>query len=123
MERLDCAESAIFLIVNYHFDMETRYLCLGWCFMGVLKVYHKFFKGASRSINECFQKDSNVSALCFKGVLGCFYQKKVSFCVQKSWQLPMQTQLDRNTLRTPLAHPLHTQESQGNTLDIILKYP
>ena len=78
------AESAIFLIINYHCDMETTYLCLGWCFMVVLMVYHKFFKGNSRSINEYIQNDSNVSALCFKGVLGCFYQKKVSVCVQKS---------------------------------------
>ena len=90
--------------------------------MGVLMVYHYFFKGASRSINECFQKDSNVSALCFKGVLGCFYPKKVSFCVERSWQLPIQTQLDRSTLRIPLAHLLHTQQSQQNTLEIIFKY-
>ena len=47
--------------------------------MVVLMVFHKFFKGASRSINECFQKDSNVSALCFKGVLGCFYPKRFPF--------------------------------------------
>ena len=74
--------------------------------MVVLMVYHKFFKGNSRSINECSQKDSNVSGLCFKGVLGCFYQKKVSFFpgFQKSWQLPMQTQLDRITLRK---HPVY----------------
>ena len=90
--------------------------------MGLLMVYHKFFKGASRSINECFQNYSNVTGLCFKGVLGSFYQKKVSFCVQKSWQLPRQTQLDRSTLRTPLAHLLHTQQSHQNTLEIIFKY-
>ena len=80
--------------------------------MGVLKVYHKFFKGASRSINECFQKDSNVSALCFKGVLGCFYQKK-GFLVQ--------TQMDRSILRIPLGQLFHTQQSHQNTLEIIFK--
>ena len=52
--------------------------------MVVLMVYHNFFKGNSRSINEYIQNDSNVSALCFKGVLGCSYQKTVSVCVQKS---------------------------------------
>ena len=87
--------------------MENTYLCLGCCFMGVLRVFHKYFEGASRSFHECLQKDLNVSSLCFNNVLECFIKKKVYFCVQKSWQLPMQTQLDRNTLRTPLAHPLH----------------
>ena len=56
---------------------------------------------------------------CFR----MFLSKKVYFCVQKSWQLPMQTQLDRCTLRIPSAHLLHTQQSHQNTLEIILKCP
>ena len=39
--------------------------------------------------------------LCFKGVLGYFLSKKVQFCVKRSFQLPIQTQLERKPLRTP----------------------
>ena len=38
--------------------------------MGVLRVFHKYFEGASRAFQECFKEDSNESVLCFKGVLG-----------------------------------------------------
>ena len=37
------AESAVFLIINDYCDMGNTYLCLGWCFMGVLSVFHKNF--------------------------------------------------------------------------------
>ena len=51
-------------------------------FMGALRVFHKYFEGLSWSFHDCFHEDSNVSALCFKGVLGCFYQTrmKLHFC-------------------------------------------
>ena len=97
----------------------VTYLCLGWYFMSALWVFHKNLECASRSFHECFQKDSNVSALCFKGDLGYF----VFFLVQKSWQLPIQTQLDRNALKTHFARLSHTYNSHWNTLEIVLKYP
>ena len=53
-------------------------------------------------------------ALFFKGILGCYCQKKrFTFFIQKSCQLLKQTQLDRNSLRTPLAPALHTQDAQS----------
>ena len=56
--------------------------------MGVLRVFHKYFEGASMSFHECSQKDSNVSALCFKAVFRMFFlSKKAYFSVQKSRQL------------------------------------
>ena len=91
--------------------MGNTYLSLGWCFLGVLEDFHKYLECVSRSFYESFQKDSNVCASCFEGVLGCFLSKNGLLCIRKPWQLPMQTQLDRKTLRTPLAHPLHTEES------------
>ena len=66
--RLDCAENAVFLIISDYCEMGNTYLCLGWCFMGVLSVFHKNFEGSSRSFHECFQKDLNIWALCVKGV-------------------------------------------------------
>ena len=104
--------------LSFYCDKGNIFLCKGGCFMGVLRIFHKYFEGASR----CFQKDSNISALCFKCVLGCFCQKSFTFCVHMSFQLPMQTQSDRNTLSTRLTQPSRTQESHCNTLEIILKY-
>ena len=49
--------------------------------------------------------------LCFMEALEYFLSKKVHSCVQKLFQLPMQTQLERKALRTPSALPLHIQES------------
>ena len=51
LKRLDCAESAVFLKMNNHCDMGNTYLCLGWCFMGVLRLFHKYFEGALRSFH------------------------------------------------------------------------
>ena len=73
--------------------------------MGVLRVFHKYFKGASRLFHECLQKDLKVSVLCFKGVLGCFLSKKGDFSVQKSCQLLMQTQKHpKDSLATPVTY-------------------
>ena len=74
------------------------------------------------SFYECFKTDLNVSVLCFRGGLGCFCQKKAYFCVLKSRRLPILTQMDRNTQRPPAVHPLHTQESNWNDIEIILEH-
>ena len=101
-----------------------RYISKGGCFVGVLRVNHKHFESASMSFYERSQNDSTVSVLCFKSVLGWFCKnKKGYFCVQKPGQLPMQTQLDRKTLRIPFAHPSYIKELHWNTLEIIWKYP
>ena len=59
--------------------MGNTYLCLGWCFLGVLVVFYKYFEGASMSFHECSQKDSDISALCLKGVIGFFCPKRLTF--------------------------------------------
>ena len=43
--------------------------------MSVSVVFHKNLECASRLFHERFQKDPNVSSLCFKGVLGYFCQQ------------------------------------------------
>ena len=88
IQRLDCAESAVFLMINDHCDMGNTYLCLCLCFLGVLRISHKYFEGASRSFNECLQKDLFVSSLCFNGVLGCFYQKRFTFVYRSHGSYP-----------------------------------
>ena len=65
--------------LSFYCDKGNIFLCKGGCFMGVLRIFHKYFEGASRFFEKCFQKDSNISALCFKCVLGCFCQKKLYF--------------------------------------------
>ena len=47
--------------------------------MVILRVFHKYFEGALMSFHECSQKDSDVSALCFTGVIGCFCPKRLTF--------------------------------------------
>ena len=44
IKRLDCAESEVFLIINYHCDMENTCLCLSWCFQAILQVFRGCFK-------------------------------------------------------------------------------
>ena len=74
---LDCAESAFFLIINYYCGIVNTYLCLGWCFMGILSVFHKNFEGSSRSFHECFQKDLNICmGVVHQGCLRIFLWKK-----------------------------------------------
>ena len=51
--------------------------------MSVSVVYHKNLECASRSFHERFQKDPNVSSLCFKGVLGGFH--KCLECASRSF--------------------------------------
>ena len=65
------------VLLKLEFDTEDQVLLsLGWCFIGVLGGFHKYLECASRSFYECLQKDSNVCASCFKGVLGCLFVKK-----------------------------------------------
>ena len=98
---LVCAESAVFLIINNHCDMENTYLCLGLCFMGVLRVFHEYFEGASRSFHDCFQKDSNISVLCFT----MFLSKRIYFCVMAAThEISIEQKHPKNTLGTPVTY-------------------
>ena len=96
-----------------------RYISKGGCFVGVLRVSLGCFNVISWVFPERLNYIGVVLQRCFR----IFCQKAYYFCAHKSRQLPIQTQLDRNTLRTPSAHPLCTPESHWNTLEIILKYP
>ena len=57
----------MFLKIKNHCDMGNTYLCLGGCFLCVLRVFHKYFEGA---------------AMCFKGASGCFCQKGLLMCAE-----------------------------------------
>ena len=76
--------------------------------MVVLRVFYKYFEGASRSFHECFQKESNVSVLCFKGVLGCFFIKKgFRLCTEvmtATHANSIQQKHPKNTLGTPVKY-------------------
>ena len=56
------------MIINDHCD-KGKYISMFRRFMGILRVFHKYFEGALMSFHEYSQKNSNVSLLRFKGVL------------------------------------------------------
>ena len=105
--------------------MENTYLCLGWCFMGVLRVFHEYFEGASRSFHECFQKDSNISVLCFKGVLRCFYKKKgLLLCIEvmaATHEISIGQKYPKNTLGTPVTYSRIIFKHSWNNFNVHLK--
>ena len=107
--------------------MRNTYLCLGWCFLGVLGDFHKYFECASRSFYGCFQKDSNVCASCFKGVLGCF-------CIKKRFTLHTEAMAathansngkkgPKNTPGTPVTYSRITLKHSWNNREVPLKHP
>ena len=129
---MDCAETKVFLIINNHCDMRNTYLCLGWCFKGVLRVFHKYFEGASRSFHECFQKDSNLSAFW-----DVFIKKGTLLCIEvmaSTHENSSGQKHHKSTLDTPFTYTRITSKHSwsttrihlipsGNTHEMTLKHP
>ena len=98
---------------------------LGGCFIDFFRVFHKLPKGASMSLEECSQKDSNVFVLCFKGVLGCFLSKEGLFlCTEVKACTDAKSigqKHPKNTLDTPIIYSRITLKYTCNNLEVPLK--
>ena len=53
-KRQKMVKKANVLKINNHCDKGNTYLCLGGCFVGVLRVFHKYFEDASRAFQDSF---------------------------------------------------------------------
>ena len=104
MKKLNWVESLVFLIINNNCDKGNSYVCLGGCFRRISQV----LRGSLKHISRVFLEGLKCIGVRLQGGFIMFLSKIVYFYVLKSNQLCMQTQLERNTLGTPMALPLHT---------------
>ena len=106
--------------------MGNTYLSLGWWLVGVLGVFHKYLECASRSLYECFQKDSNVYTSCFKGVLRCFFVKKWFTLHTEAIATAHASLIGQKNIKnipgTPVTYSRITLKHYWNNLEVPLKH-